>query len=43
MICLFCDTPREKHSPKELEQCLEAGANAGSWGLGTATGWDPDY
>jgi hypothetical protein len=43
MECLFCDTPREKHSPEALAECQAMGANAGSWGLGSASGWDPDY
>ena len=43
MECMFCVTPREKHSPEELAECQEAGAQQGWLGLQMASGWDPDY
>lgn len=43
MQCICCDVPREDHTPEQLAECQSAGANLGSWGLGSATGWDPDY
>ena len=30
MVCIFCDIPREKHSPFELAECQAQGA-AGAW------------
>jgi len=33
MVCIFCDVPREKHTPAQLEECVQAGAEGGWIGL----------
>lgn len=43
MVCIFCDVPRERHTPTELAECQAMGAQNGALGLSMATGWDTDY
>lgn len=33
MVCIFCDVPREKHTPTQLDECVQAGAEGGWIGL----------
>jgi hypothetical protein len=33
MVCIFCDVPREKHTPAQLDECVQAGADGGWIGL----------
>ena len=33
MTCIFCDVPRERHTPTQLAECQDMGAQQGWLGL----------
>jgi hypothetical protein len=33
MTCIFCDVPRERHTPSQLAECQDMGAQQGWIGL----------
>jgi hypothetical protein len=36
MTCIFCDVPRERHTPAQLAECQDMGAQQGWLGLALA-------